>query len=140
MVALAPGAHATPEDLAAARKLFEAAAKVIEVDEARIDAVTAVSGSGPAYFFFLVEQMIAAGIEMGLTQTEARTLAIQTVAGAAKMMAESDDPPEAHRKRVTTPNGTTHAAISHMEKHKWPAITRQALHAAGQRSAELGKS
>jgi pyrroline-5-carboxylate reductase len=139
MVAIAAGANATKEDLAEARKLFESSAKVIEVGEEKIDAVTAVSGSGPAYFFFLTEQMIRAGIEMGLSDEEARTLAIQTAAGAAKMMSESTDSPEEHRRRVTTPNGTTHAAISHMEKENWPGITKDALKAAATRSGEMGR-
>ena len=118
---------------------IESSAKVIEVPEGKIDAVTAVSGSGPAYFFFLTEQRIDAGIELGLSPEEARTLAIQTAAGAAKMMSGSGDSPEAHRKRVTTPNGTTHAAISHMESQEWPKITVDALKAAAKRSAEMGK-
>jgi len=139
MVAIAAGANAGAEDVAEARRLFESSAKVIEVDERKIDAVTAVSGSGPAYFFFLTEQMIQAGIEMGLSDEEARTLAIQTAAGAAKMMSESSESPAEHRRRVTTPNGTTHAAISHMEKENWPTITRDALKAAQRRSREMGK-
>jgi pyrroline-5-carboxylate reductase len=83
--------------------------------------------------------MIRAGIEMGLTPQESRTLAIQTAAGAAKMMSQSDDSPADHRKRVTTPNGTTHAAISHMENNGWTQITVDALKAAARRSKELGK-
>jgi pyrroline-5-carboxylate reductase len=139
MVAMAAGQHATKDDLARARKLFESSAKVIETTEDKIDAVTAVSGSGPAYFFFLTEQMIQAGIELGLTPDEARTLAIQTAAGAAKMMSQSPDSPVDHRRRVTTPNGTTHAAISYMESHDWPKTTIEALKAAAKRSAEMGK-
>ena len=139
MVAVAPGAHATRDDLARAKQLFESNAKVIETTENKIDAVTAVSGSGPAYFFFLTEQMIQAGIDLGLTPGEARTLAIQTAAGAAKMMSESSDSPADHRRRVTTPNGTTHAAITHMESRDWPQITIDALKAAAKRSAEMGK-
>jgi pyrroline-5-carboxylate reductase len=139
MVAIAAGKNATGDDLALARKLFETSAKVIEVDEKKMDAVTAVSGSGPAYFFFLTEQIIAAGIEMGLTEEEAKTLAIQTAAGAAKMMSLSNDSPADQRKLVTTPNGTTHAAITSMENANWPRITQDALKAAKQRSAELGK-
>jgi pyrroline-5-carboxylate reductase len=83
--------------------------------------------------------MIRAGMDLGLAADEARTLAIQTAAGAAKMMSDSSDSPEAHRKRVTTPNGTTHAAISHMESRDWPGITVDALKAAARRSAEMGK-
>jgi pyrroline-5-carboxylate reductase len=139
MVAIAPGANASKQDLTTARKIFESSAKVLELAEDKIDAVTAVSGSGPAYFFFLTEQMIQAGIEMGLSADEARTLAIQTAAGAAKMMAQSEDSPADHRRRVTTPNGTTHAAISHMENQNWPTITKDALKAAMKRSREMGK-
>jgi pyrroline-5-carboxylate reductase len=139
MVAIAAGSHASPTDMQTARDLFSTSAKVIAVSDEKIDAVTAVSGSGPAYFFFLTEQMIRAGIEMGLTPEESRTLAIQTAAGAAKMMSQSDDSPEDHRKRVTTPNGTTHAAISHMENSGWAQITVDALKTAALRSKELGK-
>jgi pyrroline-5-carboxylate reductase len=139
MVAIAAGARATSEDLASAKKLFESGAKVLETTEDKMDAVTAISGSGPAYFFFLVEQMIRTGIEMGLSAEEARTLAIQTAAGAAKMMSQSGDSPQELRERVTTPNGTTHAAISHMESEQWPQITAQALKAAARRSSEMGK-
>jgi pyrroline-5-carboxylate reductase len=139
MVAIAPGAHATDEDLAAARRLFESGGKVLQTTEDKIDAVTAISGSGPAYFFFLTEQMIQAGLDLGLAAEEARTLAIQTAAGAAKMMSGSTDSPQEHRGKVTTPNGTTHAAISHMESRDWPRITVEAVKAAARRSAEMGK-
>jgi pyrroline-5-carboxylate reductase len=139
MVAIAPGVNAGKDDLAAARKLFESGGKVLELGEEKIDAVTAISGSGPAYFFFLAEQMIQAGIEMGLSAEEARTLAIQTAAGAAKIMSGSDDSPASQRQLVTTPNGTTHAAISHMEQQNWPRITIDAMKAAQRRSREMGK-
>jgi pyrroline-5-carboxylate reductase len=138
MVAIAPGANATQADLDLARRLFESCAKVIQTTETKIDAVTALSGSGPAYFFFLTEQMIQAGIVLGLEPDEAKTLAIQTALGAAKMMADSPDP-AAHRRRVTTPNGTTHAAISHLESQNWPQITVEAIKSAARRSRELGK-
>jgi pyrroline-5-carboxylate reductase len=136
MVALAPGAHATSADLEWARKLFESSAGVIQVSEDKMDAVTALSGSGPAYFFFLVEQMIQAGVALGLEADQARTLAIQTALGAAKMMSDSPDP-AAHRRRVTTPNGTTDAAISHLESNQWPEITMNAIKAAARRSREM---
>jgi pyrroline-5-carboxylate reductase len=139
MVAIARGAHATADDTATARRLFESAAAVIDVDESQIDAVTAVSGSGPAYFFVLVEQMIAAGVALGLSPEQSATLAKKTAVGAAKMMWESPESPAELRKKVTTPNGTTHAAISHMETSGWPAVTIDALKAAAKRSAEMGK-
>ncbi len=139
MVAIAPGPGVTAQDLEAITRIFQSSAKVIQTSEEKMDAVTAVSGSGPAYFFFLTEQMIHAGIELGLTAEEARALAIQTAVGAAKMMEKSTDHPAEHRRRVTTPNGTTHAAITHMESNQWPQITVDALKAAARRSKELGK-
>jgi pyrroline-5-carboxylate reductase len=139
MVAIAPGAFASVDDLRRAGELFQSAARVLTTTEDKMDAVTAVSGSGPAYFFYLTEQMIRAGVEMGLTEEEARTLAIQTAVGAGKMMGASADSPTELRKKVTTPNGTTHAAISHMEEENWGQITIDALKAARKRSREMGK-
>lgn len=139
MVALAPGTNASAQDLAAARKLFEAAADVIEVEEDKMDAVTAVSGSGPAYFFFLVEQMIAAAVQLGLSPEQARKLAVKTAIGAGKMLAGSDDSAEVLRRKVTSPGGTTEAAITHMTKQNWPRITIDAITAAQQRGKELGQ-
>src|SRR5439155_5111255 len=139
MVAMAPGRNATTEDLATARKLFQAAAEVIELDEAHIDTVTAVSGSGPAYFFYLVEQMIRAGIELGLTSDHAALLARKTAAGAAKMLMASSDSPAELRRKVTSPGGTTEAAINHMTSNNWPKITVDAIKAAQSRGKELGQ-
>jgi pyrroline-5-carboxylate reductase len=138
MVGMCPGAHATAEDVADARRIFEAAASVIEVAEEQIDAVTAVSGSGPAYFFYLVEQMIRAGVELGLTAEQAHRLATRTALGAAKMLAHGTDAPQELRRKVTSPGGTTNAAITHMESAGvGPAIV-EALKAADRRSKELG--
>ena len=139
MVAMCPGAHATAADMASARRLFEAAADVIEVTEDRLDTVTAVSGSGPAYFFYLVEQMIKAGVELGLTQQQAELLAKKTAAGAAKMLSSSADTPEVLRRKVTSPGGTTEAAITHMTRSGWPQITIDAIKAAERRGKELGQ-
>lgn len=138
MAALSGGRWATDADLAAARSIFQAAATVIEVPEDRMDAVTAVSGSGPAYVFFLVEQMIAAGIDLGLTPGQATQLASQTALGAAKMLTSSPDTAAELRRKVTSPNGTTEAAISHLQANNWPTITTDAIRSAARRSAELG--
>jgi pyrroline-5-carboxylate reductase len=138
MVALCRGAGASAGDLAAARKLFEAAAVVTEVDESQMDAVTAVSGSGPAYVFFLAEQMIRAGESFGLTPEQSRTLSIQTIAGAAKMLGLSDESPESLRRKVTSPNGTTQAAIEHMQAQRVGESIEGAIGAAVRRSRELG--
>jgi pyrroline-5-carboxylate reductase len=139
MVGIARGENASDNDLARAKKLFEAAATVIEVREDQIDAVTALSGSGPAYFFFLVEHMIRAGVEMGLSPQQSHQLATTTALGAAKMLTTSSDSPQELRRKVTSPGGTTHAAITHMESQKMPETIVEALKAAHRRGRELGK-
>jgi pyrroline-5-carboxylate reductase len=139
MVGIAAGRHATADDLAAARRLFESAADVIEVNESQIDAVTAISGSGPAYFFFLVEQMIAAGIQLGLSAEQSRKLAAKTALGAATMLTTSPDSPTELRRKVTSPGGTTAAAIISMESHGLPQIVIEAIKAAEKRGKELGR-
>lgn len=138
MVAIAAGQYATPDDLAQTRQLFEAAAAVIEVNEDQIDAVTAVSGSGPAYFFFLVEQMVAGGVALGLSPEQALILATKTAMGAAKMLVTLPDSPTELRRKVTSPGGTTHAAITTMESMQLPALIVKAMEACANRSKELG--
>lgn len=139
MAGIARGANATDDDMALARKIFESAATVIEVSEDKIDAVTAMSGSGPAYFFYLVEQMVKAGVELGLSPGQSHQLAAQTALGAAKMLTTSSDSPQELRRKVTSPGGTTHAAITHMESHGvGPAIV-EAVKAAQRRGRELGQ-
>ena len=139
MTAVAPGARATGDDLKQARRIFESAGAVIEVREELIDAVTALSGSGPAYFFYLVEQMIGAGVQMGLSAEHARLLASRTALGAAKMLAESPDGPAELRRKVTSPGGTTEAAIRHMEAGRLPDVVKDAIYAAERRGKELRK-
>jgi pyrroline-5-carboxylate reductase len=139
MVAIAAGTNASRDDLAAARRLFEAAADVVEVAEDKMDTVTAVSGSGPAYFFLLVEQMIRAASELGLTAEQAKQLATKTAVGAAKMLSQSSDTPAELRRKVTSPGGTTEAAITHMTKNNWPQTTVDAIKAAERRGKELGQ-
>lgn len=138
MVAMARGANATADDLQTARKLFESAATVIDLDEEQMDAVTAVSGSGPAYFYFLVEQMVQAGVELGLTPEQAHTLATKTALGAGKLLSTSNDSPAELRRKVTSPNGTTHAAITHLEQSGAGKQIVDAVKAAARRSKELG--
>ena len=104
-----------------------------------LDAVTALSGSGPAYVFFFLEAMLQAGVEMGLPAEQARRLAQQTFAGAAALAAQSADPLELLRERVTSKGGTTHAAISSLEASGVKAAIVQALHAARARAEELGR-
>lgn len=139
MVAICPGAHATTQDLATARNIYQSSAAVVEVQESQLDAVTAVSGSGPAYVFFLVEQMIQAGIELGLDPQTAHQLATRTALGAATMLCNSADSPAELRRKVTSPGGTTLAAITHMQQQNLPQTIVDALKAAARRSQELGK-
>lgn len=139
MAVLSPGEHATAADLAWTRQLFEPAAAVVELPEANMDAVTAISGSGPAYFFYLVEQMVAAGIELGLSPEQASLLTIKTAVGAAAMLEKGGAEPAELRRRVTSPGGTTQAAIEHMSQQKMPRIIMDALKAAARRAGELSR-
>lgn len=108
-------------------------------DEAELDAVTAVSGSGPAYCFLLMEAMEKAALELGLSQETARLLVQQTALGAAKIALESAESPEQLRKRVTSPGGTTQRAIETFEQGGFTELVSKALHAARDRSIEMSK-
>jgi len=108
-------------------------------EEAQLDAVTALSGSGPAYVFFFLEAMTQAGAQMGLSREQAYRLALGTFAGASELARASDDPPEVLRQRVTSKGGTTYAAITSMEQDQVQALFIKALHAARQRAKELGE-
>ena len=107
-------------------------------EETQLDAVTALSGSGPAYVFFFLEAMTRAGIEMGLPREQAYRLAVGTFAGASELARASDDPPELLRQRVTSKGGTTYAAITSMEQDRMQESFVKALHAARERARELG--
>ena len=139
MVAISAGAHATAEDRSVARKIFESSATVIDVEEEKIDAVTAISGSGPAYFFYVVEQMIRAGVELGLPAEQSHLLATRTALGAARMLTQSDEAPAELRRKVTSPGGTTEAAITHLENQRVGQSIVDAIKAAERRGKELGK-
>jgi pyrroline-5-carboxylate reductase len=123
-----------------ATDILSAAGLVLWVeDEALMHAVTAVSGSGPAYFFYLMEAMIAAGMAQGLDERTAKALTLQTALGAAQMAIISGDNPTKLRKNVTSPNGTTAAAIEHMDAQHVSQHIIDALSAAGQRSIVLSQ-
>ena len=107
-------------------------------EEKQLDAVTALSGSGPAYVFFFLEAMTKAGMEMGLSREQAYRLSVGTFAGASELARASDDPPEVLRQRVTSKGGTTYAAITSMEQDQVQALFEKALHAARKRADELG--
>lgn len=121
-----------------AETLLSAAGTTVWIkDEARMDAVTAVSGSGPAYVFLLAEAMVAAGVAEGLPADAARALALQTVLGAARMLTESDVDAAELRRRVTSPGGTTQAAIDTFEAGGFRTLVASAIHAARVRGAAL---
>lgn len=136
------GLYATAETSAdqkstADRLLATAGPTVWVDDESLMDAVTAVSGSGPAYVFLLAQAMMEAGVQEGLTPAQAEALANQTVLGAARMLTESGESAETLRARVTSPNGTTQAAIESFQSDQFGAIVARAMHAARVRGAEL---
>jgi pyrroline-5-carboxylate reductase len=137
MSALSAGSHAGPEHLATVEELLAPVGKVVRVPESQQDAVTALSGSGPAYFFFLVEAMIDAGILLGLPRAVAAELIVQTAVGSARMLRESGEHPVVLREAVTSPGGTTISAIRVMEDHGVRAAMLAALEAARDRSREL---
>ncbi len=139
IAAVAAGPRATGDDLDWTGKLLEASGKTCVVPEEAMDAVTAVSGSGPAYFFYLIEAMIAAGIAEGLDPEIAALLAQQTCAGAARLLIETRQSPEALRARVTSPGGTTQRAIEVLQAAGVKEKLIEAIRAATERSRELGR-
>ncbi|WP_194895557.1 pyrroline-5-carboxylate reductase [Catenulispora pinisilvae] len=137
MSAISAGAHATEEHLARTEEIFAPVGKTIRVPEAQQDAVTALSGSGPAYFYYLVEAMTDAGILLGLPRAAAHDLIVQAAIGAAVMLRDSGEHPVKLREAVTSPAGTTISAIRTMEDHGVRAAMIAALEAARDRSREL---
>ncbi len=135
--AISPGAHAGDQDLALVEALLAATGLVIRVDERDQDAVGALSGSGPAYVFYLVDAMAEAGVLLGLTRATALRLAVATVAGAATMLEESGEHPVILRERVSSPGGTTVAALRALDAGGVRAAFLDALTAARDRSVEL---
>jgi pyrroline-5-carboxylate reductase len=140
ITAIAPGPNADDTHLATARSLLQAVGKVVQVSESQLDAVTAMSGSGPAYFFYLVEAMIDAGVNLGLPRALATELIVQTAVGASVMLRDSGEHPVQLREAVTSPGGTTVAGIRELEVHGVRAAMVAAIEAAARRSAELGSN
>lgn len=137
MAAVSGGRNASPEDVEHALKLMTALGKAITVPENYQDAVTAISGSGPAYLFFVVEAMIDAGVMLGLPRDISTTLVNQTVFGSAKLLIESGQHPTVLREQVTSPGGTTAAALRQLEDHRVKAAFITAMEAARDRSRAL---
>jgi pyrroline-5-carboxylate reductase len=129
--------HVTPEDKSMAMAIMGVTGRVIEFEEKELNAVTAVSGSGPAYVFYLIEAMVEAGVSLGLSEADASALTLQTVKGAVKLLEERKEPPRELRRKVTSPGGTTEAAITVMEREKIKDNIIKALAAACRRADEL---
>ena len=136
--ALCRGSLATDEDMELATRLFAALGTVVVVDEGQMDAVTALSGSGPAYFFYLAEKLRQAAVEHGLPEKEADELVRQTLYGAGKLLCDTGAAPEELRARVTSKGGTTAAAVEVFEEADLSNIIARAVAAAVARSKELG--
>jgi pyrroline-5-carboxylate reductase len=139
MSAISAGEFAQERHLALTEELLRPVGKVVRVPETQQDAVTALSGSGPAYFYFLVEAMIDAGILLGIPRAVAADLLVQTALGAAVMLRDAGEHPVKLREAVTSPAGTTINAIRELEKHGVRAAFLDAIEAARDRSAELGR-
>jgi pyrroline-5-carboxylate reductase len=135
--ALCKGGYATNDDLETAEAILGAVGITVRTEERFLDAVTALSGSGPAYLFYVAEAMIQAGVEVGLTKEVAKKLAIQTVFGAGKLLKESGEDPAELRRKVTSPGGTTEAALKVMNERQLAGIFGEAIQAAARRSKEL---
>jgi pyrroline-5-carboxylate reductase len=139
MSVISPGGYAEDKHLAVAAELLGSVGRVITLSEVHQDAVTATSGSGPAYFALLAEAMIDACILLGLSRDVATELIVQTMLGSAKMLRDTGKHPVEIREMVTSPGGTTIAAIRHLEQAGVRAAFLNAIDAARQRSAELAK-
>ena len=139
MAAISAGKHCDASHLAEAADLMRSCGKVLEVAEKHQDAVTAISGSGPAYIFYVVEAMIEAGVVLGLPRATATELVIQTLYGSATMLRETGTHPVVLREQVTSPGGTTASALRELEIHKVRAAFLAAMEAARDRSRELAE-
>ncbi len=133
------GQHASAEDMKVVTSLLSSASMVMPVKESMMDAVTGLSGSGPAYLFYLVEAMVQAGVAEGFSEEEALQLARRTCLGAAQMLEKTGASPEELRRRVTSPNGATQAAIEQLDGHEVKARITAAVRRAAERSRELGR-
>ena len=138
MSVISGGTHATEEHLKITEELLSPVGKVTRIPESLQDAATALSGSGPAYFYYLVEAMVDAGILLGMPRAAALEMVIQSAVGAAIMLRDSGDHPVMLREAVTSPAGTTISAIRELERHGVRAAVIEAIEAARDRGRELG--
>jgi pyrroline-5-carboxylate reductase len=137
--AIAAGKHASEADLATAKALFDAVGITVELDETHLDAVTGLSGSGPAYIFLILEALADAGVKVGLSRRNAQRLAAQTVMGSAKMLLDTDEHPGRLKDMVTSPGGTAIAGLHTLEEGGLRTTLINAVETATRRSKELGR-
>jgi pyrroline-5-carboxylate reductase len=137
--AISAGSAADEEDMAWAEEILGAVGVVVRVPETALDAVTGLSGSGPAYLFLVAEAMVEAGVLAGLSREIAETLAFQTLLGSARLLTEGDGTPAALRAAVTSPGGTTAAGVRELERHGVRAAFLDAVTTAAARARELGR-
>jgi pyrroline-5-carboxylate reductase len=137
MTVISPGPYVTEEHLALTEEIFRPLGTTMRVPESQQDAVTALSGSGPAYFYYVVESMVDAGVLLGLPQQVARDLAVQTAVGAATMLRDSGEDPVKLRQAVSSPGGTTVSAIRELENHGVRGAMMTALEAARDRARQI---
>jgi pyrroline-5-carboxylate reductase len=137
MAAISPGKHCDEGHLREAEELLRSCGKVLRIPEKHLDAVTAISGSGPAYIFYVVEAMIEAGVLLGMPRATSTDLVVQTLYGAATMLKETGQHPTVLREQVSSPGGTTMAALRQLDDHKVRAAFVTAMEAAAKRSKEL---
>ena len=137
--AVSGGKHASEADLATARALFDAVGITVELDESHLDAVTGLSGSGPAYIFLILEALADAGVKVGLSRRNAQRLAAQTVMGSAKLLLETDEHPGKLKDMVTSPGGTAIAGLHTLEEGGLRTTLINAVETATKRARELGR-
>ena len=137
MAAISPGQHCDEVHLSEAEELLRSCGKVLRIAEKHQDAVTAISGSGPAYIFYVVEAMIEAGVLLGMPRGTSTELVVQTLYGAATMLKETGQHPTVLREQVSSPGGTTMAAVRQLDEHKVRAAFVTAMEAAAERSKQL---
>ena len=140
VTAIASGEHVRKIDVKIAHRIFEAVGRTVDVEEDQLDAVTGLSGSGPAYIFMLIEALSDAGVKMGLSREVANTLTIQTVLGSAKLARESGKHPGELKDMVTSPAGTTISGLHALEEGSFHTTLMNAVEDATLRSRELGQS
>lgn len=131
------GSRASADNVQLVRELFTAIGEVVVVDESQMDALGALSGSGPAYVFYFAEQLLHTAHNLGFSDEDARTLVLGTLEGSAQLLAESGESPEALRRQVTSPNGTTEQAIAAFDRGELGDLVREAVAAAMRRSQEI---